>query len=284
MRWVWKDGRLYPENEALVSVCDGAVLHGASLFETLRCYRGQPFLLEQHLQRLQRWLGRLHLFARARETVDLSPDTLRTAIGELLEANGLLLSDARLRITVTAGADAHRPSCFLLADGITPEQIARWEQGIRAILLPDPRAASGELPKWGSYAWHMEAQWQAQARGADEAIWFNRDGYLTEGAVSNLFVLQGNRLLTPPLDEGILAGVTRAVVLQLAEELGVECREERIPVSALQAAEAVLLTNSVREITHVIRLEDELLPQHSTVKHLQEAYRRVVHRQIQRSQ
>ncbi len=275
MQWVWKDGQLCPEDEAVLSVRDGAVLHGASLFETLRCYQGRPFRLEAHLLRLRRWMERLHLFVRARRELNLDAEAVRQAIGELLEANGLLKRDSRLRITVTAGAEGYTPSCFLLAEGIDDEQIRQWQRGVHTVLMPDPRAMSGEVPKWGSYAWHIEAYLQAQAQGAGEVIWF-RDSYLTEGALSSLFVYDDDRLLSPPLEEGILAGITRQVVFEIAEQTGIRCVEERLPIRALHEAQAVFLTNSVREIVPVLSVDGRPLASHPIIHQLQQAYTQLV--------
>jgi len=280
-RWAWYNGRLCTESEILLPVRDTAVLHGASLFETLRCYGGHPFRLEQHLQRLRRWMGRLHLFARSREMIDLSTPTVRPAIARLPKANGFFDGDTPLRITVTAGSEEISPTCFRLAERISPEQIAKWQAGITAVLLPDPRGVTGEQPKWGNYAWHIEAQQLAKEQGADEAIWFNREGYVTEGALSNVFVWHGERLLTPPLEEGILAGITRQVVIEIAQQMGIECREERIPASLLPHAQAIFLTSSVREIVPVVRLDSAPLHVHPVVARLQTAYHALIKQEVQ---
>lgn len=262
-------------------VRDTAVLYGASLFETLRCYGGHPFRLEQHLQRLRRWMERLHLFAGRQERVEIETPIVRHAIASLLEANGLLGGDARLRITVTAGSEEIPPSCFMLAERISPEQIAKWQAGISAVLLPDPRGVRGEQPKWGNYAWHIEAQLLAKTQGADEAIWFNREGYVTEGAFSNVFAWYGECLLAPPLEEGVLAGITRQVVFEIAQQMGVECREERIPTSLLPQAQAIFLTSSVREIVPVVRLDSVSLPIPPLVARLQTAYHALIKQEAQ---
>ena len=284
MHWAWKDGQLLPADEVTLNVRDGAILYGASLFETLRCYSGHPFRLEAHLRRLRYWLERLYLFAHSRDRVDLSFSTLRDATARLLDACGLQEEDARLRITVTAGSERCPPRCFLVVDQITAEQRAQWQAGVQAILLPDPRSAQAELPKWGSYAWHIEAQLQARAHGAQEAIWVNREGYVTEGAISNVFIWHEERLKTPPLQEGILAGITRQVVFEIAERLRIPCNEERIPAHALHEAQAVLLTNSVREIVPVTHLHGAPLAQHPILAHLQQAYRQLVQEEQHRGQ
>ncbi|MCS6949022.1 MAG: aminotransferase class IV [Armatimonadota bacterium] len=283
-RWAWCNGRLCAEGELYVPVRDGAVLYGASLFETLRCYNGHPFRLEQHLQRLRRWLERLRLFRHAREEVELRTPVIRQAIASVLEANGWLQGDVRVRLTVTAGSEKGTPLCFLLAERIPPEQVAQWRSGVTAALLPDPRSVQGEQPKWGNYAWHLEAQQLAREQGADEAIWFNGRGYLTEGALSNVFVWHEECLLTPPVEEGILAGVARQVVLEIAPQMGIECREEPIPIDLLPHVQAIFLTNSVREVVPVTRLGQRHFRTHPVVTSLQEAYRQQVQREVEASQ
>lgn len=280
MEWVYKDGLLCRVDEACLGVHDGAVLYGASLFETLRCYRGHPFRLEAHLHRLRRWTEQLRLFAQARAHLDLNPSTLLHAIHQLLHANRLTNTDTRLRITVTAGSKHCLPTCFLLASPISAEQEETWKRGIGAVLLPDPRSVDAEVPKWGSYAWHIEAQLEAQARGADEAIWFRREGTITEGAVSNVFVWHENLLRTPPLQEGILAGITRQVVFEIADRLNIDYREERLPIHILRQAQAVMLTNSVREIVPVTHLDGTPLPLHPIISQIQHAYRQLVHEEL----
>ncbi|GIV18343.1 MAG: 4-amino-4-deoxychorismate lyase [Armatimonadota bacterium] len=278
--WAWCNGQLCAENELRLPVRDEAVLYGASLFESLRCYNGHPFRLEQHLQRLRRWMERLSLFARTRQMVAISTPAVRHAIANLLEANGLLEEDARLRITVTAGSEQVAPSCFILAERINPEQIAKWRTGVAAVLLPEPHGGAGEYPKWGSFAWHIEHLLRAKAHGADEAIWFNRNGCVTESTVSNIFVWDHNQLLTPPVEDGILAGITRQIVIEIAQSLGFQCHEEHIPASLLPSAQGVFLTNSVREIVPVIRLNDEPLEVPPIVTTLQEAYRSLVQQAV----
>lgn len=279
-QWIWCNGRLYPEEEVALSVRDRAVLHGASLFETLRCYRGYPFRLQEHLNRLHHWMSRLALFEYARTRLQIDSDTIHQAVLQLLQTNDLLNTDARLRITVTAGSAQVEPKCLLWAEPIPPEQINRWRLGIRATLLPTPFAWHEEMPKWGSYAWHAEAQLLAQAKGAEEAIWFTSEGYLTEGTYSNLFLWYEEQLLTPPLEEGILAGITRQLVLDIAQTEQIEYRVERIPVELLHKAHALFLTNAVREIVPVTHLDDTPLPTHPIVERLQEAYRRIVAQEI----
>ncbi len=279
MQWIWYNGELVPAGQARLSVLDGAVLHGAALFETLRCYRGFPFRLEQHLQRMRRWLAALRLFASARQQVDLRTPFIEQAVASLIRANDLQSADARLRLTVTAGSEWSQPACFLTATVLSPQQIARWREGAGVLLRPDPRAGTGERPKWSSYAAHLEAQYEAKALGREEVIWFNAQGNITEGATSNVFAWDGRHLVTPPLHEGILAGITRETVMQLCAQEGIPCIEAPLSVGELLSAEAVFLTSSVREIVPVTQLEDRPLKPHPLIQQLQTAYRQLVEKE-----
>jgi branched-chain amino acid aminotransferase len=276
MQWVWWNGELIAEQNARLSVLDGAVLHGAALFETFRCYRGFPFRLEPHLKRLRRWLHSLQLFERARQQADLSVPTIAAAVARLIEANQLQETDARVRLTVTAGSSASAPACFLIATPLTAEELSRWREGISAVLRPDPRAGGGERPKWSSYAAHLEAQYEANALGAEEVIWFNAQERITEGATSNVFAWNGRELVTPPLQEGILAGITREAVMQICAQRGIPCIEAPLPVHDLLLAEAVFLTSSVREVVPLRRLQHRPFAAHPLTVQLQTAYRQLV--------
>jgi branched-chain amino acid aminotransferase len=282
MRWIWFNGELLPTERACLNVLDGAVLHGAALFETLRCYQGFPFRLEQHLQRMRRWLASLRLFQKAQREVDLRTSVIEQAIASLISANGLQQQDARLRLTVTAGSETVSAACFITAAALSVQQIDRWQQGISVIVRHDPRAGGGERPKWSSYAVHLEAQLEAAVSGADEVIWFNAQQRITEGASSNVFAWNGRRLVTPPLQEGVLAGITRDVVLNLCAQEGIPCAEAPLSVCELMTAEAVFLTNSVREIVPVRWLEGRPFGAHPLTTQLQLAYRQLV--QTERAQ
>ena len=250
MSIVWVDGDLLPLDRARVSPLDHAVLTGDGVFETLRVYRGVPFAVRRHLDRLARSAAGLRLPPPER-------DLLRAVIDEVVAANGLV--DGRLRITVTGGAGslgsdraAVRPTVIVAA---APP--AAWPATTEVAVVPWPRNERGPLAglKTVSYAENVVALAHARDRGAGEAVFGNLAGNLCEGTGTNVFVVVGGRLLTPPLTSGCLAGVTRELLLEL-----VEAAEEDLPLGALATAEEAFLTSSTREVQPIRAVDGAPLP------------------------
>ena len=210
-----------------MSVIDPAFLTGAGVFETLKVVRSTPFAATRHLARLAS--------AAARLGIDV-PDGLRDAMDDAITAEGIV--DGRMRITLT-------PSTALVA--AAPMQ--PWPPTADVATVPWPRNERSAVAgiKTISYAENTVAKAYADVRGADEAIFGNTIGNLCEGASTNVFLVIGGRLLTPPLSAGCLAGVTRDLVLEV-----VESEEADVPLAALATAEEAFLTSSTRDV-HPIR-------------------------------
>jgi branched-chain amino acid aminotransferase len=252
---VWVEGELLPEEEARISPFDHGLLTGDGVFETLRVYGGVPFAWTRHLQRL----------ARSAEGLGLalpSADTLRSASDGVLAANHL--EEARLRITVTGGpaplgsdrGDA-RPTALVAASDL-PER----PPATPVATVPWSRNEGGALAglKTISYAENVRALAYATARGAGEAIFPNTQGNLCEGTGTNVFLVTGGLLVTPPESSGCLLGVTRALVLELAGGLGLEVAETDVPVSALAEAQEAFITSSTREVQPISEVDGRRLP------------------------
>lgn len=242
---VWVDGRLVPAREAAVSPFDAGFLLGYGVFETMRSYRGRVFRLEKHLERLAAGCRRLGISGVP------EPAALGRAVAQTLQANGL--TAARVRITVTAGREAApgtgpaagEPTVVVMAFPLSPEteHPVSWT----AATCPYP-VFSGDplLPvKTVSRAGLVLARREARAAGYDEALLVNERGVYTEGTVTNLFVVRGRVLQTPPVSDGLLPGLTRDVVRELAGELGLEFREASVRAEELAAGDEVFLTNAV---------------------------------------
>lgn len=251
MSTVWIDGSLVPAAEARVSPFDHALLTGDGVFETMRVYRGTPFALRRHLDRL----------ARSAEGMRLTlPDrsVFVHAIAQVIEAN-LGDGDGRLRLTVTGGVaplgsdrgDAG-PSVVIAASPLAP-----WPPTAAVAVCPWPRNERSAIAglKTVSYAENVVALAWAKERGAGEAIFANTVGNLCEGTGSNVFLVLGGRLLTPPCSSGALAGVTRDLVLALTG-----AAEEDVPVERLADAEEAFLTSSTREIQPIASVDGRALP------------------------
>lgn len=242
---IWLDGALCDEAEARISPFDHGLLTGDGAFETLRVYGGIPFALRRHLLRLGRSAAGLGLA--------LPPAAeLSRAGADVIAANGI--AEGRLRITVTGGPGplgSERgdggPTTVVAAAALVP-----LPPTVDVVMAPWPRNERGATAglKTISYADNVVALAHARARGAGEAVFANSAGRLCEGTGTNVFVAFGDRLLTPPLSSGCLAGVTRELLL----EAGVAGEEDLDP-SGLARAEEAFLTSSTREV-HPIRAVD----------------------------
>jgi branched-chain amino acid aminotransferase len=254
---VWLNGRLLPARDAGVSPFDQGLLTGDGVFETLVAWGGEAFALHRHWLRLGRSAERFGIPVPGEEL-------LRHAIGGVLHTNQL--QRARVRVTVTmgdapmggAGAGAEVEPMVLVA----AVPLNNWPATERVALVPFTRNPGCALSgcKSVSYGDNMIALRWAQARGAGEAIFGNVRGELCEGTGSNVFVVREGRLLTPPLESGCLAGVTRGLVLELATAEGMSVGEETLPVAALAGADEAFLTSTTREIQPISHVDDQPLP------------------------
>jgi branched-chain amino acid aminotransferase len=251
-RAVWLDGALVEPTDAVVSVFDHGFTVGDGVFETLKLTGGQPFAVTRHLDRLERSASGLGL------SVPLGRDRLRQAIDEVIGAAGP--SAGRMRITLTggpaplgSGRGSQPPTLVIAAAPVDP-----WEPDTVAVTVPWPRNERSAVTglKTTSYAENVVALAEAAKVGASEAIFANLVGNLCEGTGTNVFVVLGGRLLTPPLMAGCLGGVTRALLLELLDHAD----EENVPMAKLAEVDEVLLTSSTRDVQPLRRLDGRELP------------------------
>lgn len=254
---IWMNGRLCADDAAMVSVFDRGFLYGDGLFETLPIYAGTPFLLEAHLQRLVNGARALR-FANAPDA-----DDWHEAVSVLLAAERPHTATLRLWLSRGRGngglgcASATHPTWIAAclpareyAARIHGEGLVLAEaQGLHALPSHAPTAW-----KHANYIASILAIDDALARGADEAIVFTPEGNVSEAACSNLFFVIDGTLVTPPLDDGPLAGIVRAQVLAIARSQGIACIEARVPRAALSRASEAFVTGSLIGIAPVARL------------------------------
>lgn len=252
----WMNGQLQPAATATVSVFDHGLLYGDGVFEGIRFYRRRPFRLADHLQRLE-------LSARAIALpLPYSRQVLSTAVAEIIAAYPS--PDGYLRMVATRGVGSlgldprscRRPTLFIIADGLNLLDEVR-RRGARVMIAATRRlAADGLDPRIKSlnYLNPILARMEANQAGADEAILLNGAGRVAEGTADNIFVVHQGKLLTPPASEGALAGVTRAVVIELAIAAGIPVAEMPLTLYDLYGADECFLTGTAAELVPVAEL------------------------------
>jgi 4-amino-4-deoxychorismate lyase len=254
-------------DEPVLLADDEALLRGRAAFETLRVYGGRPFRFDDHVARMKASAERLG--------VDW-PGGFDQVAEEALAAAGQ--EDAVLRLYVTPGREGSgRPVAMALVSSLTPDLEERRARGIRLASLLGIRAEAPWLlggVKSTSYAVNMAAEAEAQARGADDAVFVRDDGILLEGTVTNIWWRRGSTLYTPSLELGILAGVTRAVLLELAPGAGYEVEQGIYPLGDLLSADEAFTSSSVREVMPVVAVDATPLERGPAADALQEALRR----------
>ncbi|TQQ83443.1 aminodeoxychorismate lyase [Halonotius terrestris] len=262
------DGELVPADEASVNVADRGFLYGDAAFETMRAYGGEVFAWEAHADRLQKTCSVLGL------KHGLATDDLHGRIEETLAANDL--SEAYVRLSITRGVQPGK---------LTPDETV--DPTVVVIVKPLPRGGSDGQPVWDepatlqtvktkrvpdaaiparakthNYLNGILARLELRVSDADEAIMVDTDGHVAEGATSNLFFVRDNALRTPSLDGPVLPGITRRVVLDIAEEEGIPVEEGQYTPDEIRNADEVFFTNSTWEIRPVdivdgIRIGDD---------------------------
>ena len=248
----------------MISVFDHGFLYGDSIYETIRTTGGYPFLLDRHLERLRSSAAALHL------ELDLETATYQEGVAVALEAAGN--SESILRIIVTRGegdigysqALCPRPNSLIFvrptASLRDPARRLAVRVAILSVLRNDRRTVSPAI-KSGNLLNNILGAHEAEDRGFDEGIMLNPRGQVAEGTMTNLFIVKDGVVLTPPLEAGILPGITRGFVLELARESGVEAREESFGPEILLAAQEAFLTGTTRAIQPIAAIDDVNLPE-----------------------
>ena len=252
---VYLNGSLIPRSQARISALDYGFLYGFGLFETMRAYGGQVFRLDSHLNRL----------ARSAEILGLPIEALdlKGAVMDTIHANKL--SEARVRITISIGeggmvpdpSTCRQPTVLIVAGYYKPYPEQVYEKGFRAVVSSIRRNSQSPLSrlKSANYLENMLAKQEARAAGVDEAICLNEKGLLAEASMSNIFLVNDGILRTPGEQSGILPGITREVVLELASQLDINTFEQDIRLDELFQTQEAFLTNSLMEIMPLTEID-----------------------------
>lgn len=262
MRLVLVNGEPKAPEEAVVSVYDRGFLYGDSVFETIRTYGGKPFALEEHVQRLAR--------SASRVLIEL-PLPIEEIAKEIERAVELAQNpESSIRVMLTRGTGplgldpdlARNPSRFVFVEPLKMPPVEAYRDGIKTILVRTSRATDATAAagaKVANYLTSLLALREAKQAQATEALIVDGNGMVVEGATSNVFVVKNGELVTPPESAGILPGITRAHLIEVAKELGVVVRFEELPEASILDADEVFISSSIREVLPVVRVDEKTI-------------------------
>ena len=275
--FVFLNGKFVPEPKAVISVFDRGFLYGDGLFEAIRVFNGQPFRWKEHVQRLQQGVK----FLKFR--LPLPPDELLSGALTLITKNRM--PDSMLRLVLSRGPgtpgyspkDAKKPTVVMSlrpAPKISPNGPTQWKLITSSFRLPanDPLAAFKNCNKLSQ----VLARAEADAVGSNEALLTNTNGFAVEGASSNLFWVKGHTIFTSPLVAGILPGVTREVVFEIASGLKIRVQKRNIRPKELARADGIFLSLSSFGIVEAKSLDGRKLKTSPLTSRVARAYHEIL--------
>ena len=256
---VYLNGSLVPRAKAYISIADHGFLYGYGLFQTMRAYNGKLFLADRHVKRLK---DAAEVIGMGEKVAGLD---LEKACADTLQANKL--KEGRVRLTVTNGegaalpwADAGgAPNVVVTAVPYTPFSQEKYSEGFKAGIASVKRSRQSVVSSMKSinYLLNVMARMEVAEKGLDEALLLNDDGYIAEGGGSNVFFVRDSKLVTPAPNSGIIPGVTREVVMELADSLGISISEGTVGIGAIRKCEEAFMTNALIEVMPLTAVSDE---------------------------
>ena len=255
---IWIDGKFFEKADAKVSVFDHGLLYGDGVFEGIRAYNRRVFRLTQHVDRLYASAQAIML------AIPMGKAQMAAMVEECVRVNGL--TDAYIRLVVTRGygdlgldpSKCPKATVFCIADTIALWPKERYDRGLTMITVPTPVNQSHNLSpqiKSLNYLAHIMAKVEADNAGADEALMLESSGVVAEGSGQNVFCVSGRTLRTPPEFAGILRGITRAAVVEIAREAGYDVAEGTLTRYDLYTADELFLSGTAAEIAGVVKLD-----------------------------
>jgi branched-chain amino acid aminotransferase len=258
------NGLIVDQEHARVSVFDHGFLYGEGVYETLRTYNGQPFLFDRHMRRLRNSAGMLAL------PIPISDAEIATRFLDTMQAGGFVGGpgkEAYIRLMVTRGvgelsydpAACPQPSIVVIVKLQVDPPAEVFEHGVAVAIVSTVRNHPGTvnpLIKSNNLLNNALAMQEALRRGAYEGIMRNYRGELAEGTTSNLFIVKNGAALTPPLDAGLLPGITREFLFEIGAEQRIEVREAVLLDEDLFAADEAFLTATTRDLVPIVRVND----------------------------
>jgi branched-chain amino acid aminotransferase len=258
------NGRVFDQEHAVVSVFDHGFLYGEGVYETLRTYNGQPFLFDRHMRRLRKSAEMLTL------AVPITNAEIDARFRETVRAAGLGDSPSReayIRILVTRGvgelsydpAACPTPSIVVIVKPHVAPPAEAFERGVKVALVEIVRNHPGSvspLIKSNNLLNNALAMQEAFRRGGFEGVMRNYRGELAECTQSNLFIVKSGAALTPPIDAGLLPGITREFLFEIGAEAAIPVREAVLKDADLLGADEAFLTSSTREVVPIVQVDD----------------------------
>lgn len=256
---IYLNNKLIPKNKATISIFDHGFLYGDGVYETLRAYEGVVFKFEEHIKRLFRSADMIGL------KVPKTLHEIKRAVYKTLRANNL--KEAFIRINVSRGFGpigldpglCPKPTFVIIANPFKDYPLQFYRKGVKIVIVNVRRNfkdALNPMIKSLNFLNNILATIEGQKKGAHEAIMLNYKGYIAEGTTSNIFFVKNNLLYTPAVDVGILDGITRQVILNIAEELMIRFREGKFTQKDIYSADEVFISSTTREIMPVNRVDD----------------------------
>lgn len=257
------NGRITSECEALISVFDHGFLYGEGIYETMRTYHGRPFLFDRHMRRLRRSASMIDL------ALPFSDEELARQIRETQTA-AALGGEAYIRVLVTRGVGeltydlkaTPNPSIVIIVKPQVDPPAETYEKGVRVVIVDVVRnhpASVNPMIKSNNLMNSALAMQQALRSNAFEGVMRNYLGELTECTTSNLFIVKNNAALTPPLEAGLLPGITREFLFDIGKEVGVSVAEKTLRDDDLFGADEAFLTSTTRELVPIVMVNDHAI-------------------------
>jgi len=256
------NGEIVPLKEARVPILDNGFVFGDSVYEVLRTYGGRPFESGRHLRRMRASAGRLGI------PIPATNAELLAQVRALLTRAGDIESYIRIVVTRGVGNSSYDldavagPTVVMIQRPLRPPVRSHYDEGLRVSAVDirrnhrrslDPAIKSSNLLN------NILAVREAKARGAEEPVLLNLDGFVAEGASTNVFAVKDGTVRTPPLSTGILGGITREVVLELAASLEIPCREEALKLPDLLGADEAFLSSTTREVVPIRQVDESVM-------------------------
>lgn len=259
---MYLNGEFIPVADARLSVIDHGFLYGDGIFEGVRAYGGRVWKLDEHLDRLYR-SARVLLIE-----IPIPKAEMRNVVRRALRENGY--RDAYIRITVTRGVglgldpkNIENPTIAIMPSRLSLYPPEMYRDGLEVVTVSTriarPDSWEVRVKSTGKYLNNIMAKFEANRMGAGEGLMLNMEGYVAEATGDNLFIIHAGKLLTPPPSAGILEGITRAAVMQLASASGIGVEERNLTLFDVYTADEAFLTGTAAEMIPMVRLDGRII-------------------------